>query len=325
MRNLGGITAVYQKALQVDPAPEIAVSADVMFGYSTLDAEVEKRTGSDIAYHVATGYLGDHRAVLVQDMAREVRSRLQQNGASFIMAFFDENSQPDERWHTGQRFQAENYEFLLQKVLSEKWFGLVMKPKVPATLRRRLGPVASMLERALETGRCHLYESGTIQGSYPPVLAALAADVAVHGHLCAGTAALESALAGVRSLLLDREGWHVSPMYKLGLGRVAFTNWDELWEALIAFRKSPRNVSPSFGDWSLMLKELDPFQDGRAADRMGAYLGWLLEGLKAGQDRDVVMANAAERYGQMWGYDKITQVNHRPSLHPQSVEVLQRR
>src|SRR4030095_6074657 len=173
-------------------------------------------------------------------------------GAAFILAFFDENSQPDERWHTGRRFQSENYEFLLQKVLTENLFGLIIKPRVPATLRRRLGPVASLLERALETGRCHLYESGTIQGSYPPVLAALACDVALHAHLCAGTAGLESALAGIRSLLLDREGWHVSPLYKLGVGRVVFRNWTELWEALIEFRKSPESL-PDFGDWSSML------------------------------------------------------------------------
>jgi hypothetical protein len=73
------------------------------------------------------------------------------------------------------------------------------------------------------------------------------------------------------------------------------------------------------------LNELDPFRDGRAADRMGMFLSWLLQGLKAGKDRNVVMANAAERYGQMWGYDKITEVNDRSSVRPHSLEVLQRR
>ena len=39
---------------------------------------------------------------------------------------------------------------------------------------------------------------------------------------------------------------------------------------------------------------------------MGTYIQWLLEGLKSGQDRDTVLADAAERYGTKWGHDKVT-------------------
>ena len=62
-----------------------------------------------------------------------------------------------------------------------------------------------------------------------------------------------------------------------------------------------------------MLDELDPFRDGRAAERMGTYVHWLMEGFKAGHNREVVMAEAAERYCAAWGRDKVTVVNH-PSL-----------
>src|SRR6185503_2015501 len=98
----------------------------------------------------------------------------------------------------------------------DKRFGLVLKPKVPKTLRARLGPVNHLLSRAIETGRCFVFEGGPIHSKFPPAVAALAADVAVNGHLCAPTAAFESALAGVPTLLMDREGWHVSPLYDLG-------------------------------------------------------------------------------------------------------------
>jgi hypothetical protein len=295
-----------------------------MFGYSPIDAEVERKSGSQIAFHVATGYHGDHRFARLRNMASDVRATLQKNGAEFIIAFFDENSSPDERWHTGNRFQAENYEFLLEKLLSEPRLGLVFKPKVPATLRRRIGPVAQLLEKAIQTGRCHLYEKGVVQGTYPPAIAALSADVAIHGHLCAGTAGVEAALAGVRTLLLDREGWSVSPLYRLGVGRVVFINWLELWNALVEYRRSPERF-PGFGDWSPMINELDPFHDGRAAERMGMYLHWLLEGLKAGERREKVLADAAERYGRAWGYDKITELNKAASIERERLEELQRR
>ena len=58
-----------------------------------------------------------------------------------------------------------------------------------------------------------------------------------------------------------------------------------------------------------MLDHLDPFRDGRAAERMGTYIQWLIEGFKAGLDRETVMADAAERYCANWGSDKITEVN----------------
>ena len=57
-----------------------------------------------------------------------------------------------------------------------------------------------------------------------------------------------------------------------------------------------------------MLDELDPFRDGRAAERMGTYLQWLIEGFRDGRDREAIMADAAERYCTTWGSDKVTQV-----------------
>ena len=58
-----------------------------------------------------------------------------------------------------------------------------------------------------------------------------------------------------------------------------------------------------------MLDELDPFRDGRAAERMGTYIKWLIDGFKAGMDRETIMADAAERYCEKWGKDKVTSVN----------------
>ena len=303
----GGITAVYQRALQFDPSPGIAVETDVMFGYSPCAADVESRAGSSIPYHVSVGYFGDHRAPLVKESALGVRRSLAAHGAEFMLAYFDENSAEDSRWHTGHDFMSANYEFLLEKVLSEPWFGLAIKPKVPSTLSRRLGPVNGLLEEAIATGRCHLYEDGSLHGSQPPVAAALAADVALHGHLAAGTAGLEAALAGVPTLLLDREGWPVSPLYQLGVNKVVFQDLTTLWDAMGEYRSRPGHV-PGFGDWSPMLDELDPFRDGRAAERMGTYVQWLVEGLAAGENRESVLTQTAERYQEQWGRDKIRPV-----------------
>jgi len=228
------------------------------------------------------------------------------------MAFFDENSREDARWNFSHLDMSENFKFLIQKVLDEPWFGLVIKPKLARHLRARLGPVDELLKLAEATGRCHVFDDNGFRGLHPPAAAALASDIAVHSHLSAATAGVESALAGVPTLLLDTEGWTRSPFYRLGLGKTVFTSWNDIWSACLE-QWSNAAMDPKLGDWSIMLEDLDPFRDGRASERMGTYLQWLLESFKDGKDREVAMADAAQRYGELWGYDKVTDINWGPA------------
>ncbi len=301
---VGGVSAVYQRSYEPLPSIDCAAASDVAFCFSQRAAASMQRSGSTVRYYVITGYLGDHRFRLVRRSARMIRDRLLRGGARYILAYFDENSHDERWWNLGHTLTRKSYAFLLERVLCDREVGLIVKPKAPSTLRRRLGPVAELLDRAEATGRCYMFKEGEMHGAYPPAAAALASDVAIHGHLCSGTAGIEAALAGVPTLLMDREGWPVSPLYRLGVGRVVFTNWQELWDAALQYRAHPESL-PGFGDWSPVLDELDPFRDGRAAERMGTYIKWLIDGFKAGLDRSTVLADAAERYGRQWGMDKI--------------------
>ena len=307
----GGITGIYQRAIEINPSPENTIDSDIVFGFSQKIANVERNSHSRIRYHVTTGYLGDHRFPLVRENAQKIRNQLLSHGAKRILAYLDENSAEDPRWLPGHHLPQKNYAFLLEKVLTEPWLGLVIKPKVPKTLRRRLGSVTELLRKAEATGRCYVHEAqdnSPVQGWSPPVEAALASDLTIHGDLAAVTAGAESALAGVPTLLYDPEGCPTSPFYDLGGAKIAFTDWESLWSACLQHWSEP-SATPGFGDWTPILDDLDPFRDGRAAERMGNYVDWLLDGFRAGLDRDSVMANAAERYCAAWGEDKIAQVN----------------
>ncbi len=308
MQSLGGVTAIYQRAYESGASAETTVDADILFGFSTSVADLERLAHSRIPYFVATGYLGDHRFALLKGQAGRVRQELKRRGVERTIAYSDENSKDEAWWQSGHRIMREGYAFLLEKVMAEPWLGLLIKPKVPSTLKRRLGPLAALLARAEATGRCVVYHEGALHGAYPPSAAALGADVMVHGHLFAATAGLESSLTGVPTLLMDREGWAVSPLYRLGVGHVVFTEWERLWRACREHWSRPGGI-PGFGDWSPMLDELDPFRDGRSAERMGTYLQWLIEGFAAGGRREAILAQAAERYAARWGKDKILQVH----------------
>jgi hypothetical protein len=315
LESRGGITVNYERSYGTYACPDLAGSADVMFNFSQDSADLERRSGSSAKYHVVTGYLGDHRFSMLGNKSESVRDGLRSHGANHVLAFFDDTSSDDGRWSTGHQLTRENYTFLLEKLLSEPWFGLVIKPKIPVNLIRRLGPVADLLRKAESTGRCFVFWDGGHQGSYPPAAAALAADFAVHGHLWTGTAGVEAALSGIPTILMDREGWRDSSLYKLGIGKVVFTEWERLWDACLEHWARPGSL-PGFGDWSSVLDELDPFRDGRAAERMGNYIQSLLTGLRAGQNRDMAMALAADQYREKWGYDKVIQGDNNQGSTP---------
>ena len=152
---------------------------------------------------------------------------------------------------------------------------------------------------------CYVYESsGRHTTSAPPVLAGLSADVCVHGHLSAGTAALECALEGLPTLLIDREGTPASKLNELPEGKVIFKDWPSTIDAIMEHFKTPEGI-PGFGDWSSIINDLDPFRDGLAAKRIGDYLHWLIQGYDQGLDKETVMENAAVKYRKQWGDDKV--------------------
>ncbi len=167
-----------------------------------------------------------------------------------------------------------------------------------------------LLDEVIKTGRCIIFESsGHHTTIASPMVAGLAADVCIHGHLSAGTAALECALEGKPTLLIEREGCPESKFYELPKEKVIFKNWEDAIDALMEHFQTP-NCIPGFGDWGPLLDELDPFRDGKAAQRMGNYLNWLIQGFEQGLDKEVILSDAAERYAKEWGSDKVITNNH---------------
>ena len=165
-----------------------------------------------------------------------------------------------------------------------------------------------MLSEAIKTGRCYILGEGESyhHSIIHPVFAGLASDVAVHGHLCGGTAAVECALANIPTLLIDREG---DPFNKLNnelCGKnIIFTNWKDVINFITEDFKTI-NKNSEFGMWpSDFLNEIDQFRDGKAAFRMGNYLMSIMEGFNSGLKRDDVLNMAAEKYIDMYGKDRV--------------------
>lgn len=308
LKELGGINIIYQRAFEQYPSQETAFSADIFFGFSKEGNQIEKLSGSRIKYYVITGYCGDYRFPLLKEYAQKIILQLKKNGAKKIIGFFDENSWGDPRWTpgAGHEFTRKNYEFILQKIIEEPWLGLVVKPKTPFSLRERLGPISDLLSEAQKTGRCFVFNGKKPHNAYPPAVAALCSDIVIHGHLCAATAGIESALAGTPTVMIDQEGLPDSVFYKFGNNSIVFRNWTALWSACEEHFKQGLK---GFGDWSSYIDYFDPFRDGKAGERLGNYLNFLMNGYKKGLEKDIIMIEAAEYYAKKWGKDKVIFMN----------------
>ena len=301
---VGGISSVYQRSYESNPSPFLTVASDLIFGFSSRGYDLHRLCRSNFKYHITVGYIGDHRFKHLSLQAQGIRERLSKNGAQRIIAYFDENSVEDGRWiPTGYSMAQKNYQFWLEKIFEDKGLGIIFKPKIPGTLFKRLGPVADLLRKALKTGRCYAFGEGTIQGAFSPASAAMAADISIQESLWGGTAGIEAALAGSKTLLLDQIGSSTSPLYQLG-PHVVFQDQEGLWNACQDHWKIPGG-NPALGNWASMINEIDPFRDGRAAERMSWYLKELLEGLRCGGKPGDVMEKTAKEYSIRWGKDKV--------------------
>ena len=298
MAQRGGLTVSYQRSDESVASLFHASAVDIAFAWSKAFTSIERRSGSKIRILLASGYPHDHAIVRVRERAKALRRTLVQRGSKFIVCFLDEGSSADPRWLPSHAYRAENYRFLLDKMLEDPHLGLIFKPKKPATLRQRLGVVAELLDRGLATGRCTLLADGIASTSTLPCEASQAADVTI-GLLSGTTASLESALSGTPTVLLDRERFRSHPLYAFQ-GQIVFSSWEELWEALRGFRENP-DLGGGIGDWSPVIGRFDDFQDGRAAERIGGCIGSVAAALAARCPREEALRIATEQYRRQWG------------------------
>ncbi|MDG2348883.1 MAG: hypothetical protein P8L77_05415, partial [Gammaproteobacteria bacterium] len=303
-----GIYALQQLMFDGYENEECIFESDVYFAFSNFSFEIDKKIKSKCPYYIITGYPRDYAKHHLEQEAKMIRQQLKANGANYIVAVFDENSNQDERWHTGHSLQEENYRYILELLLKEDNVGVIFKPKVARTLRSRLPKINPLLDTALQTGRCYIFEETiTHTTKASPLVAGLAADISIHGHLSAGTVGLECAVHGLPCLLIDREG-SKSKLNELPKGKVVFDDWPQCIDALLTHLKSKKGIE-GFGDWSSIVNDLDPFQDGLAAKRIGTYLNWMIKDFDAGFDREDILKRAAKRYAEAWGSDKVLCLN----------------
>ncbi len=280
---------------------------DICFYFSKFSADNDYNNGSNIKYKIITGIPNYEINEMNISNANKIRNYLKNNGVQKIACVLDENSLDDERFHTGHSLQKENYYLIINEMLRNKKLGLIFKPKNPSSLRKRLGKYNTLLDQAIKTGRCHIFESYEREGvpfsKITPLQAALSSDLVIHSSLSAGTAALETASNRIPTIMIDREKNYESIFYKKLNNNIIFKDWFTALGAMNEYFFG--NEYNNLGNWKENISHFDPFLDNLSQQRMGNFLNHLIEGFNKGLDRDENLNNAIIKYSFKWGEDKV--------------------
>jgi hypothetical protein len=272
---------------------------DVYFMFSPTFEKIWRNAGSPVENYVNIGFIYDNAFKEIRNSTRidEIKSGLRNQGANFIICFFDENSA--ERWEyfCPHKELAQDYEFLLQWLIEEPSIGLVFKPKKMLDLFQRIGDTSNLIKQAQKTGRCKILDDN-FGNNMSPAEAALIADICI-GKLGGVTAALEAQLIGSPSILIDVDQFNTHPFYSWDTKDVVFNNWRSLRLAVEKYRTNPA-AYPELGHWGNELKSLDPYQDGKANLRMGSYIGNVYDAINAGKSKKFALQFANEKFQSQW-------------------------
>ena len=277
------------------------LSNHVFFVWGPLYAEQMRQLGDEPDVLLVGGQVYGHLAAERKNVDSGWRDELQEKGCRLIVCAFDNSF--DAKSKLTPTIITEFYRTVFSWVQRDTSLGLIVKPKKPDVFDR-LPEVGSMLEEARTTGRCVLVDSQV--SSYE---AALASDLIV--GVGVNTAVLDAAVAGIPAAHMDLASLSRHPLYRKGYGKFIFDDAADLFQRMQAWREDPGAV-PGFADHSPVMDSIDPFRDGRGAERLGSFLRWFLEELENGKTRDRALLEAARRYGTEVGEAYVQTKTERP-------------
>ena len=259
-------TIAYQYSNMGTRNPLMMTTADYLIIFSTMYKSLFQYNGITPKAWIIGGYIYDGVADIVRNRAQAYRKMLRDQGAEFIVCYFDESVQHDRWGLVSKDDHLAELHVLAKAVLEDPSFGVVIKSQFMKNSPSQLYSSDDLIQGAKATGRYLELLEGKHRNDVYPTEASLVADLCISQKFGA-TAALEAAMAGVRTLLINKYG--------------AKTLWDHLYSKVeievdsiecvmkkISEFRSLKDNKNQLGDWSQILHEFDPFRDGKAAIRL---------------------------------------------------------
>jgi hypothetical protein len=273
----------------------------VFFGWNKRMIEYLEYPLNAVGNYIISGFCYDYIFEQNKEYSKRLREQLNGKGVKFTIALYD-NTFGDHVHYSPQMVKI-FYEKFIDWLFSDQELGIILKPKKIAFMEKHLPEVRELIEHAQKTGRCVIPPDST--GRFPSDIA-FAADMAV--GIGIASSVMEAVIGGSKGLMCDLPHFSSHIFYRDGYEKVVFDDVDRLLAALKRYRDDPHQEK-ELGDFSPWMDLLDPFRDGRAAERIGIYIRWCLEGFEKGMNKDEVIKQANDKYASMWGSDKVIQMN----------------
>lgn len=201
------------------------------------------------------------------DQAQQIRQDLEAKGIKFIIGYFDESVQSGQYALITQEDHWSDMETLASFILENPDVAILLKPQFTFNTIAKRVKHRDLVARAFASGRLLEIVSGTkTRNLIMPAEIALASDVCI-GNLVGGTALVETALFGCRSILTNQ--YNVSSHLLSGElpENIIFQNVADALAAISDARKEIFSDS-EIGVWGPYLAQEDQYTDGRSFDRI---------------------------------------------------------
>ncbi|MCP4268648.1 MAG: hypothetical protein GY777_24220 [Candidatus Brocadiaceae bacterium] len=282
-------------------------SSHIFFAWNKDSSNSVSKNKDANDYAIISGHINDKS--FYSDKTQNNQKTLLRTDLKLIIGLFD-NVSDDNKGPCRQINYFKHMEKLYKKfvnwVIEDDEIGVIIKAKKPMTLQR-LNDVDDLIESAKVTGRLlYINEPGVLPSGLSSEI-----DLAVTVGLILPGTFVELALCGCRVVHYDAT--NIRPfereLYRWGYEKVIFDDLDRLMVTCKSYKENPA-FSSDFGDFSDHIHELDPFRDGRAGERVGNYMRWLLESFDKGNKRDDAIPYANNLYARKWGEDKVIEMTN---------------
>jgi hypothetical protein len=263
-------TLSYQYSNLPHPSLPMISTAQTLVTFSARFREMFTWAGYPAPAFVEAGYVFSSSFPLVRQRAGDRRARLARAGATFVVGLFDESVQSGKYgWISPAEYERDLL-FLLDKVQQDPSLALVIKTQFHKNLGTASPRLRAAMAAASASGRLELPSHGTHRNTVLPAEIGAAADVVI-GHAFGGTASLEAALVGCRSIMVSECPLRAAQLDVYERAELVFPSLGAAWVAIDGFRGGDP-ARQRLGDWSAILPEFDPFRDDRSADRLRAIV-----------------------------------------------------
>ncbi|GEM_PF-2803044 len=281
-------------------------NCDAFFIWGKAYENVYRHRHSAVKNFIQSGYIFDYTFDHLNKKAEFLRENFRSKGVDFIISVFDESLTPPQFifGDKAQRNCKMLYRSLFEYAAQDPTVGLVIKPKkiLNEGILKSSEQLSGLIDHLEKEGRLKFLDAGKF-----PAEAGKVSDLAL-GMVAESSAALECSFSGVPAVYYDSSGKIKDPKTDkiYGENTTVFNNINGIMDAIERYRNDKDALQGS-GDLSFSLAAKDPFQDGKANQRIGFYIRTLLSNMGNGSTKDIAVKNATKAYMDNFGKNKSMQ------------------